>query len=52
MVTIRKKKKAKQIVDGFDAIKTMRKIRDKVSLEIMNLTYEEELRYLSTQNKK
>jgi hypothetical protein len=52
MVTIRKKKKAIQIVDGFDAIKTMRKIRDKVSLEIMNLTYEEELRYLSKQNKK
>ena len=52
MVTIRKKKKATQIVDGFDAIKTMRKIRDKVSLEIMNFSFEEEHKYLSKQNKK
>ena len=30
----------------FDAIKTMREIRDKMSLEIMNMTFEEERAYL------
>jgi len=30
----------------FDAIKIMREIRDKISLEIMNMTYEEERAYL------
>lgn len=30
----------------FDAIKTMREIRDKISLEIMNMTYEQERAYL------
>jgi hypothetical protein len=30
----------------FDAIKVMRKIRDKISLEIMNMTYEQERAYL------
>jgi len=30
----------------FDAIKTMRAIRDQISLEIMNMTYEEERAYL------
>ena len=30
----------------FDAIKTMREIRDKISLEIMNMTYEEEKMFL------
>jgi len=30
----------------FDAIKVMREIRDKISLEIMNMTYEEERAYL------
>lgn len=30
----------------FDAIKTMREIRDKMSLEIMNMTYEQERAYL------
>ena len=30
----------------FDAIKTMREIRDKISLEIMNMTYTEEREYL------
>ena len=30
----------------FDAIKTMRDIRDKISLEIMNMTYEQERIYL------
>ena len=30
----------------FDAIKTMRALRDKMSLEIMNMTYEEERAYL------
>lgn len=31
---------------NFDAIKTMREIRDKISLEIMNMTYEQERAYL------
>ncbi len=30
----------------FDSIKTMREIRDKLSLEIMNMTYEQERAYL------
>ena len=30
----------------FDAVKVMREIRDKISLEIMNMTYEEERAYL------
>jgi len=30
----------------FDAIKVMREIRDKLSLEIMNMTYDEERAYL------
>lgn len=30
----------------FDAIKVMRDIRDKLSLEIMNMNYEEERAYL------
>lgn len=30
----------------FDAIKVMREIRDKISFEIMNMTYEEERAYL------
>ena len=36
------KKKKKE----FDAVKTMREIRDAVSLEIMNMTYNEERAYL------
>lgn len=30
----------------FDAIKVMREIRDKLSLEIMNMSYEEERAYI------
>lgn len=30
----------------FDAVKTMREIRDRLSREIMNMTYEEEKAYL------
>lgn len=30
----------------FDAVKTMREIRDQLSLEIMNMTFEEEKAYL------
>ncbi|MBK9216438.1 MAG: hypothetical protein IPM59_12755 [Chloracidobacterium sp.] len=30
----------------FDAVKMMREIRDKLSREIMNMTYEEEKAYL------
>ena len=41
METNNKKPKKK-----FDAIKTMREIRDKVSLEIMDMTYDEERAYL------
>lgn len=39
MKTINKKK-------SFVAIKIMRQIRDEISLEIMNMTYEEERVYL------
>lgn len=31
---------------AFDAIKVMREIRDKLSLEIMNMSFEEERAYL------
>lgn len=41
METKNKKSKKK-----FDAMKVMREIRDKISLEIMNMTYEEERAYL------
>lgn len=38
--------KTKTKVKKFDAVKMMREIRDKISLEIMNMTYEEERAYL------
>jgi hypothetical protein len=38
--------KNKIIEKKFDAIKTMREIRDKISLEIMDMTYEQERAYL------
>lgn len=38
--------KTKETIKKFDAIKTMREIRDKMSLEIMNMTYEQERAYL------
>jgi hypothetical protein len=38
--------KTKKTNKKFDAIKVMREIRDKMSLEIMNMTYEEEREYL------
>ena len=38
--------KTKKTKKRFDAIKVMREIRDKISLEIMNMTYEEERAYL------
>ena len=41
METKTKKKKKK-----FDAIKTMREIRDTLSLEIMNMSFNEERAYL------
>lgn len=36
----------KQPEKKFDAIKVIREIRDKISLEIMNMTYEQERAYL------
>ena len=39
-------KKNKKTIKNFDAIKTMREIRDKLSLEIMDMTYQEERAYL------
>jgi hypothetical protein len=33
-------------IKKFDAVKTMREIRDKVSLEIMDMSYNEERAYL------
>jgi hypothetical protein len=41
------KTKNSKIVKGFDAIKSMREIRDKISLEIMNMSYEQERAYLN-----
>lgn len=38
--------KTKKTKKKFDAIKVMRDIRDKISLEIMDMTYEEERAYL------
>lgn len=38
------KNKKKQTI--FNAVKTMRDIRDKISREIMNMTYEEERAFL------
>ena len=38
--------KNKKIEKEFDAIKVMREIRDKISAEIMNMTYEQERAYL------
>jgi hypothetical protein len=40
------KTKIKKTIKNFDAIKTMREIRDQISSEIMNMTYEEERLYL------
>jgi len=49
-------KKIKKVTKSFDAIKVMRQIRDKLSLEIMNMSFEEERAYLdkllSDRNKK
>ena len=40
------KTKNKNVAKTFDAIKVMRQIRDKLSLEIMNMSFEEERVYL------
>ena len=40
------KTKNKNVAKTFDAIKVMRQIRDKLSLEIMNMSFEEERAYL------
>jgi hypothetical protein len=39
--------KIKKPKKSFDAIKVMRDIRDKLSMEIMNMSYEEERAYLN-----
>ncbi len=41
------KTKIKKKDKNFDAIKTMREIRDQISIEIVNMTYEEERSYLN-----
>lgn len=40
------KTETKKVEKKFDAIKTMREIRDKMSLKIMDMTYEEQRKYL------
>ena len=40
------KTKVQKTPNTFDAVKSMREIRDKISLEIMNMNYEEERAYL------
>jgi len=42
------KTKNSKVVKNFDAIKTMRAIRDKICLDIMDMTYEEEREYIDT----
>jgi len=42
-------KKNKKTIKNFDAIKTMREIRDKLSLEIMDMTFEQERDYIKKQ---
>lgn len=44
---MKNKKALTHIVKDFDAIKTMRALRDKISSEIMNMTAEEEIAYLN-----
>lgn len=39
--------KIKNTESSFDAIKVMREIRDKISLEIMDMSFEEEKAYLN-----
>ena len=39
-------KQAPQVPQGFDAIAVMREIRDKLSQEIMHMTFEEERAFL------
>ncbi len=38
--------RTKKKIKKFDAVKTMREIRDKLSLEIMDMSYNEERAYL------
>lgn len=40
------KTETKKVEKKFDAIKMMREIRDKMSLKIMDMTYEEQREYL------
>ena len=40
------KNKSDKKEKGFDAVKTMREIRDQLSKEIMNMTFAEEKAYL------
>ena len=44
--------KNKKAEKTFDAVKVMREIRDKLSLEIMNMTYQQERAYLDAILKK
>ncbi len=41
-----KTKRKKIVVEDFDPVKMMRDIRDKLTLEIMGMTYEQEKEYL------
>jgi hypothetical protein len=38
--------KTKKVKGDFNAVKTMREIRDAISIEIMNMSYHEERAYL------
>lgn len=40
------KKKSKQLTTDFDPVKMMRDIRNKMTAEIMGMTYEQEKAYL------
>ena len=39
------KTKEKKVIKNFDAVKEMRKIRDKISLEIADMTHEQIIAY-------
>ena len=45
------KTKSKKVIKSFDAVKMMRKIRDEISKETQNMTFEELKEYIKSQTK-
>lgn len=48
MKTIKKENKTSRSAGSFDAVKMMRKIREKISSETQNMTYEELKAYIKS----